>query len=280
MSMSAPLGPLVLAGSGEYTPTMEIVDRYLLQVIAGRPVVLIATSCAPEGDDVMDRWEQMGAAHFRNLGVEATPVRIRDQVEANIAAHAEAIASAGLVWFSGGRATYLAEAFDDTLCWRALEAANRRGTAVAGSSGGLGVLNAHMPDPTAAGPQPANGLGLAAPLRAMPHFDRMELRRPEFVERVITNLQPGQRAVGVDEDTAIVWHENEWRVMGHKRAVVFGPASESSVFMPGDRIDVRPPPLRSEVTSYKQRVTSRRASWLPILLPVTSYLLLDHDPPA
>jgi len=71
-----PLGPLVLAGSGEYTPAMDVVDRYLLEIAAGRPVLLIATSCAMEGEDVMTKWEQMGVEHFRRLGVEATPVRI------------------------------------------------------------------------------------------------------------------------------------------------------------------------------------------------------------
>src|SRR5690606_24399112 len=97
-----PLGPLVLAGSGEYTPAMDIVDQYLLKVAAGKPVLLIATSCAMEGEDVMTKWEQMGVEHFRRLGVEATPVRIKDQADANIPAHADLIAEAGFVWFSGG----------------------------------------------------------------------------------------------------------------------------------------------------------------------------------
>src|SRR3972149_1663917 len=49
MTNSSDLGPLILAGSGEYTPTMEVVDRYLLAACDGRPVLLIATPCAQEG---------------------------------------------------------------------------------------------------------------------------------------------------------------------------------------------------------------------------------------
>ena len=257
MEMSAALGPLVLAGSGEYTSTMDIVDRYLIEVITGRPVILIATSCAQEGEDVMTRWERMGVAHFKRLGVDAVPVRIFDQADANLAENAEPIAEAGLVWFSGGSPTYLAQAFHNTRCWQALEAANRRGAAVAGSSGGLGVLNTHMPPlqgpvpglPTGstwtADPDGPTGLGLASPIRAMAHFDRAEIRRPEMVERTVANLQPGQKAVGVDEDTAIVWTEGAWRVMGHKRAVVYESDLQKTIFRNGDRIDILPPPLRS-----------------------------------
>jgi hypothetical protein len=77
----------------------------------------------------------------------------------------------------------------------------------------------------------------------MPHFDRMEARRPEFVERVIANLQPGQIAVGLDEDTAVVWTDGGWRAMGHKRVVVFR-GGQRGVYRPDERVDL-PPPLRA-----------------------------------
>jgi cyanophycinase-like exopeptidase len=240
----AALGPLVLAGSGEYTPAMDIVDEFLLKLIAGKCVILIATSCAMEGEGVMTKWEQMGVAHFRRLGIEATPVRIKDRDDANFSAHADMIAAASLVWFSGGSAAYLAQAFEETLAWQALELANRGGAAVAGASGGLGVLNANLPNPDAGTPSGTTGLELAAPVRAMAHFDRMEVRRPESVQRVVDNLSPGQRAIGVDEDTAVIWTEGAWRVMGRKRAVLFQGA-QRTIFRHGDVIDDLPPPLRT-----------------------------------
>lgn len=235
------LGPLVLAGSGEYTPTMDLADQFLIGLNSNRPLLVIATACAPEGDDVMTKWETMGQTHFRRFGIEATALRIRDQDEANIAEHAERIAEAGFVWFSGGRATYLAEAFHETAAWRALEAANRNGTIVAGSSGGLGVHNVHFVDPAIEGPQPPTGLGLAAPIRALPHFDRMEQRRPEFVERALSMAEAGHVVVGVDEDTTIIWHEGVWRVAGHKRAVVFDREGNRTVYRNGEVVDIPAP---------------------------------------
>ncbi len=237
----AELGPLVLAGSGEYTPAMDLVDTFLLERAAGREVVLIATSCAQEGEDVMTKWEQMGVTHFRRLGVEATPLRIKDREDADVAEHAERIAGAGLVWFSGGSTVYLAQAFHETAAWLALEAANRAGTAVAGASGGLGVLNAHIPNADSEGP---TALGLAAPVRALAHFDRAEQRRPEFVQRVVSSLQPGQMAIGVDEDTTVVWTDNEWRVMGHQRAVLFKDG-QRLIYRHDEVVPELPPPERA-----------------------------------
>ena len=127
MEMSSPLGPLALVGSGEYTPAMDPIDRFLLELCGDRPILLIATSCAMEGLDVMERWERLGMAHFRKLGAQAEPLRICDREDADRPEHAERIAEAGLVWFSGGTPAYLAQAFDGTLCLQALEAANRRG---------------------------------------------------------------------------------------------------------------------------------------------------------
>src|SRR3990172_5324415 len=148
------IGPVALVGSGEYTPAMDVVDRHLLEQCAGRTVLLIATACAPEGLDVMDRWEQMGRAHFARLGVDASPVRICDANDANRPEIAARIAEADFVWFSGGRAAYLAQAFHETAAWRALADANARGAVVAGASGGLAVFNpplAGLPPPSPGG---------------------------------------------------------------------------------------------------------------------------------
>jgi cyanophycinase len=185
----------------------------------------------------------MGLEHFRRLGAEAETLRVCDRNDADQAEYAERIAEAGVVWFSGGSPAYLASALEGTACFRALEEANRNGAAVAGSSGGLGVMNAHLAFADAQPGSPSNGLGLAAPLRAMAHFDRMEVRRPEFLRRVLDNIAPGQTAVGVDEDTAVVWRDGAWQVMGHKRVVVYG-EGERAIFRPGERVDLLPLPRR------------------------------------
>jgi len=282
----AEIGPLILAGSGEYTDTMDIVDRYIIDRTAGKPVILIATSCAMEGDERMTWWEQLGVGHFKRLGVDAVPVRIATREDANDEEKAASISGAGFVWFSGGSAIYLARCFHDTRAFAALRTANERGTAVAGASGGLGVLNPHVPGQEPPRPQAPNpisgandprssvygrqvvgfgppmyppdapkmpetgpsGLGLSAPIRAMAHFDRMQARRPEAVERTVESLEPGQKAVGVDEDTAVVWTDGVWRVMGHKRVQVFEKDRPPVLYHHGDVAEVLPPPERASLS--------------------------------
>ena len=96
-----------------------------------------------------------------------------------------------------------------------------------------------------AGAPAPNGLGLASPVRAMAHFDRAEARRPEFVQRVVDGMQPGQMAVGTDEDTAVVWTGDEWRAMGRQRVVVFLPGGHRAIYRHGEQVPELPPPLRA-----------------------------------
>jgi cyanophycinase len=245
MSNQGVPGPLVLAGSGEYTPAMDRVDTYLLGRRRRRTVVLIATSCAEEGAHVMTKWEQMGVAHFRRHGVEAVPLRIADRADAANPLLAERIAEADFVWFSGGRAAYLAQTFHETAAWLALSQAHAAGAAIAGSSGGLGVLNPHLPDPDGPAEQPPTGLGLATPVRVMSHFDRLERRRPEALVRNLANLPAEQTLVGVEEDSALVWSDGAWRVIGHQRVHVFDRDGSRTTYEHGALIESLPPPARA-----------------------------------
>jgi hypothetical protein len=168
----------------------------------------------------------------------------------------ELISGAGIVWFGWHRPVPGVVAHQTGSGAGYLTAVRRRRAAP-------GVLNDHVNMP----PQPPrmvdgrtieqtaydgpNALGLGAPVRAMAHFDRMEARRPEFLERVLANIQPGQIAVGTDEDTALVWTGGEWRAMGHKRVVVFGAGGERTIFHNGDRVDILPAPRRAISTAAK-----------------------------
>jgi hypothetical protein len=70
-----------------------------------------------------------------------------------------------------------------------------------------------------------------------------------MVERAIDNLAPGQKLVGVDEDTAILWSDGAWRAMGHKRIQVFEKGAEPLLYLHGDLIDSLPPPDRARLGS-------------------------------
>src|SRR5260370_8731026 len=67
-------GTIALVGAGEYLPTMNPVDQYLLEQLHDTPrVVVLPTASAPDGVGVPERWNNLGVEHFTRLGAPAEP---------------------------------------------------------------------------------------------------------------------------------------------------------------------------------------------------------------
>lgn len=198
--MSTP-GRLALVGSGEYLPVMQDVEAWLLEDRPPRYVQL-ATAAAPEGDKVLRRWHELGAAAAERLGVEQVIVDVRDREDANDPAHAARIEGAGLIYLSGGNPMHLARTLRDTRVWLAILAAWRGGASLAGCSAGAMVMGGYIPDfrhPRRGG---LDGLGIVPELRVLPHFDKYSRMIPDFALKPL--VTPGYHVVGIDEDTALV----------------------------------------------------------------------------
>ncbi|MEK7182629.1 MAG: Type 1 glutamine amidotransferase-like domain-containing protein [Patescibacteria group bacterium] len=97
------LGTLALVGSGEFTPAMEEVDRFLLSHIKTPKVAILPTAAGQEPDYY--KWIEKGIAHFSGLGIEAhgIPIIARDD------AHrlAKKLHEFNFYYFSGGNPGYL-----------------------------------------------------------------------------------------------------------------------------------------------------------------------------
>ena len=211
-------GPVALVGSGEFTTAAEDVDRALLQ---GREqkVVFLPTAAAPEGEERLAYWVDLGRTHYRRLGVPATPLLVLDRDDADRSELAEQVAGAGLVYLSGGDPTYLAQTLAGSRVGDAILAAWRGGAALAGCSAGAIALTDSVPDIRRGRPT-VPGLGVVRSLMVIPHFDRIERWAPGVVARAVEAIPDGVHLVGVDEDTAIVGGPAEWRVMGRLAAWV------------------------------------------------------------
>src|SRR5580658_4266686 len=137
-------GPLALVGSGEYLPVMAGVEEMLL---AGRPAryVQIPTAAAPEGEQSLRRWLDLGAAQAERLGVEQVPVVARDRDEADSPDLAALVEGAGLVYLSGGNPGFLARTLRGSRLWSAVAAAWQDGAALAGCSAGAMALTSWVP---------------------------------------------------------------------------------------------------------------------------------------
>jgi cyanophycinase len=213
----------LLLGSGEFEPWVCAAE---LEVLGGAPgdgsVVVLPTASAPDGDRVFERWGEMALTHYRGMGVSAEALPIRRRADAMAVAHARRIADASMVFFSGGKPRFLADAMRGTSVWEAVTVAVRRGAVFGGCSAGAMVASRSPTQGGARGRVGAGwvfGLGLVPNVSFGVHWDR-------------TKLIPGMRAflmsrvpshgwfVGIDERTAIVGDGTVWEVHGRGGAMV------------------------------------------------------------
>jgi cyanophycinase-like exopeptidase len=236
MSTGTVVGPIALVGSGEFLPVMREVDAELL---TGRPqrAVFLPTAAAPEGEERLRYWIDLGTSHYRGMGVEPVPLRVLTREDAGDPELAAQVEGAGLVYLSGGNPAYLVETLRDTLVWRAIRAAWEAGTALAGCSAGAIALSAVVPDPrsTEIGRiEPA--LGVVPQLAVIPHFDRFDRVLPNLAGRIRAEAPPGVTTVGVDEQTALVGGLEDWTVRGRQRLWIIGDGDERRSHRAGETL--------------------------------------------
>jgi cyanophycinase len=217
-------GLIALVGAGEYLPVMEPVDRYLLDSLnlnGRRPrVVCLPTAAGKEGDQSTDRWSNMGLEHFKRLGADVTALRIIDRASADDPRYEAVLENADLIYFSGGDPGYLHQTLKGTCAWAAAQRAWARGAVYAGCSAGAMILGNRMPSFRLAGTQ--EGFGIIPAEFIVPHFDAIPAIWKPVILALQKQLKPGQRMIGVDEDTALVGSlRGEWKVLGKSKVQMF-----------------------------------------------------------
>jgi cyanophycinase len=235
-------GPLVLCGSGEFTPAMADVDRGILANIGQRRARVSIVPTAAGLEDTPKSWVAMGTAHFEGLGAEATGVMVLNRDDAEDPRHSAAILNADWIYFSGGKPGHLVETLTATSFWSAVLARHHAGAVLAGSSAGammLGSQTFHFPDGVDETGLPRRvavreALGLLPGIFVAPHFDAV----PGELWRRWAEVWPkGHRMLGIDEDTAIVESPVGWTVAGRGRALVFRSLDDHDVHVTGARFD-------------------------------------------
>lgn len=221
-------GAVALVGSGEYTAAMEPVDRLLVKMLGGvdraRVVVLPTASGLEPG--MPDQWNARGVAHFQEIGARVTPARVVTRDDAFDEEVVGMLSIANFFYFSGGNPQYAVETWRDTPAWRCLTERHMHGAVVAGCSAGAMMLGGHTISirSIAQGHSPswAPALGLVPRIATLPHFDRMRmLAGDERLQAIVTTAPPDTTVVGVDEDTALVYHSRQWQVLGRQGISVF-----------------------------------------------------------
>jgi cyanophycinase len=240
-------GPLILLGSGEFTPAMDDLDR---EVLAGiqKPRARVAIVPTASGlEDTPRAWADLATAHFTALGADVVQVMVLRRDDARERRWIEALRDVDWVYFSGGRPQHAISVLTATPFWDEVLRLHRSGAVLAGSSAGAMMLGekSYAPDDfDAAGlPQSVSirdGLGVLGGHFVIPHFDLLAQLPPERVQAWIAAWPRGLRGIGIDEDTAVVEGVDGWTVRGRGRAVTMTSFERRQVHPTGARFDSIP----------------------------------------
>ncbi|MFZ5879428.1 MAG: Type 1 glutamine amidotransferase-like domain-containing protein [Chloroflexota bacterium] len=226
-------GLIALYGAGEYLPVVEPIDRFLLDSLRldGRKprVVCLPTAAGKEGDASIERWSNMGLAHFQKLGAEVSALRIIDRASAEDPQFESALEAADLVYFSGGDPTYLFQTLNGSRAWNAAQKAWARGAIYAGCSAGAMILGRKLPNFRMFGNGTPSGFGVLPAAYVFPHFDAMPVVFKPMLAALRKTLKSGGYALGIDENTALVGRlGGEWQALGQGQVHVLTRSAEKS----------------------------------------------------
>src|SRR5919197_3108098 len=234
---------LEVMGSGEFLPWSEGVDRFALSKARSGDgsVVILPIASAPEGDEVFDRWAGMGLEHYKKMGVHARVLPLKTREDAHLDVLVEELATASLIFFSGGNPAYLATTLKETPFWDAILEAVDRGVALAGCSAGACILGEVAPDSTAESLEAISwqpGLGLVPKAVFGPHWNMLESFMPGLQDYILSVVPSDSVFIGVDENTAMAGDGQDWQVFGDSEIHVRW-GGESWNFRAGDTFDLR-----------------------------------------
>lgn len=208
---------LALLGSHEFEPWADDIDRRLIEAARQGPVAIVPTASWPDGPDTFEGWGRKGLEHFRRLGVPARVVPLRTREDAFDRDLATSIGDVSLVYFSGGKPSYLASVLSASPFWREVERVLQAGAAYAGCSAGACVLGEMAPDSVTerlAAPEWSPGLSLLGDIVVCPHWDTLDEHEPGMQEFTDAAVPDDCTLLAIDERTALVLEGDRWDVAG------------------------------------------------------------------
>lgn len=211
-SANQPKGQLVAVGGG--TTLNAVIDR-TLELAGGKnaKVVVIAEANPEYGPGSVAQWRRTEAA-------EVSLVNPRKPAEA-----VKMINQANLIWIPGGLQGVFMNSIEGTGIADAVRSRYQAGAIVGGTSAGAAVMSKKMIggrsdlDSLKAGSTPflMDGLGLWPEVIVDQHF----LQKGRFNRLALAVLEhPKLIGIGIDEETAVFVHGNEFEVMGNGNVTV------------------------------------------------------------
>jgi len=217
-----PRGWLVIEG-GSY-PVNPLVAQKFRELAGGADarVLLVPTAMADA-----DLTPELNASAAGDLGLRNYEVfNTHDRQQADKVDFASRIRGARGVWFGGGRAGRLAEAYLGTRTHRELESFYKQGGVIGGSSAGAMILSSFLVRGGVENEDFRNliskknrvGFGFLSKAAIDVHINQRPDGEGDLAE--VVRAYPGVLGIGVDAGTAAVVHGHQLEIIGGPRARV------------------------------------------------------------
>jgi cyanophycinase len=257
-------GSLVIVGGNMQDP--GIVRRFI-DLAGGPEAHLVIVPTAGDADEYDEHWS--GLRQFREQGARHLAIlHTRDRKVADTDAFAKPIATAGGVFFTGGRQWRIMDVYLNTRVQRELQKLLDRGGVIGGTSAGATALGSFLVRGDTKGNElmvgdHVEGFGFLKQSAIDQHLLRRN-RQFDLIE--IIEKRPELLGIGIDEDTAIVVEGDRFDVIGrgyvaiHDVHKTVSPAGKFYFLAPGDRFDLarREASRRSEEFKPLERVAPRK----------------------
>jgi cyanophycinase len=219
-------GSLVIVGGGTIVP--EIRDRFVK--LGGGPDAKFVMIPTAQADNTFDN-DQAAKYFARTFNVpNVTVLHTRDRKLADSAEFTKPLREASGLWIEGGRQWRLADAYLGTSVEREIKALLARGGVVGGSSAGATIQGSYLVRGAPAAPDnpdgdntimmvPGHEQGFALlPKTAIDQHVIARHRESDLVPVIASH--PGLLGIGIDQETAIVVHGNEFEVIGDSKVII------------------------------------------------------------
>lgn len=196
--------PRLFVGGGALPESMYKEFLKLTGLDAKLVVIPTASSGDIDVEEINEQWHSRG---FQNVSVLHT----NDRKVSLSMEFSEPLRNATAVWFSGGSQQRIADAYIGTLVENELYQVLQRGGIIGGSSAGAAIQTRLMIRGGDTLPKISTGLDLIPGAIVDQHF----LKRNRLSRLIAAiRIHPELIGYGIDEGTAIVIYDNEYRIVG------------------------------------------------------------------
>src|ERR1700682_2781097 len=204
-------GVLGLVGGDEFNPGNEQQDRILADAARPGPAFVVPTAAARQGPE---QAVAHATAWFKQFGLRLQELPVLKRAQANSKELAALARTGGFFYLVGGDPGLVAQVLRSSRVWHAIFEAWYEGASLAGSSAGAMALASHSliraTWPNRFNRRPTEALGLVPETALLPHFETFGHRWVESAQREL----PGTTLLGIDERSAALRINDEWRALG------------------------------------------------------------------